>query len=118
MNITALNNITPFTLNNTIVNSTTDMTSSMINNANSTTDGYFGLGMLLIIFIYILIVLMTEQDVFRLDFISALASASGIVLLIGIVMLVVDAITSYQHVMWFAIIFIIALLAKYNQQNG
>lgn len=112
MNLTALNDITPFTVNNSLINETTEIGTNLVSNANVQTQGYFGLGMMIIIFIILLIVLMTEQDVFRFNFLSALTISSGMSLLVGLVLLVSDVSSSFQHVMWFAMIFIIALLSK------
>ena len=51
MNLTALNNITPYTVNNSLVNQTEDIGVNLISNANELTNGYFGLGIMMIIFI-------------------------------------------------------------------
>lgn len=118
MNITALNNITPYTVNNTLINNSENIASNLVQNANQTSGGYFGLGIMMVTFLVLLIMLMTENDVFRLDFISALAFSSGVSLLIGITLLIGDLASSFQHVMWFAIIFIIAIVSKYYQKGG
>ncbi len=117
MNLTALNNITPFEVNNTLLDVTEDIAINIANNANEATGGYFGLGVMISVFFVLLIMLMTEQDVFRFDFISAVIFSSGASLLIGITSLIGGLITSYQHVMWFAIILMFALIAKYFQRN-
>ena len=117
MNLTALQNITPYQVNNSLINNTNEIASNLISNANTQTNGYFGLIIMLIVFVIILISIMSEQDVFRLDFISALIFASLCSLIIGVVMIVSNLITSYQHVIWFAIIFISGLIAKYYQKQ-
>lgn len=118
MNITALQNITPFSVNNTLINNSQDLTTNIVNNANSVSGGYFGLGILLITFFVLMIFLMTDQDVFRLDFLSSLVLSSGFCLVLGITLLVGDLISSYQHVMWFAILFMVAVVSKYYQRGG
>lgn len=115
MNLTQLNNITPYTVNNSLINDTTQIGSNLISNANVQSEGYLSLGIMIVIFIFILIVLMAEQDTFRFGFIGSLIAASGIALLAGIIMLVSDIGTSFQHVMWFAILFTLALLGKYYE---
>ena len=117
MNLTALQNITPYQVNNSLINNTNEIASNLISNANTQTNGYFGLIIMIIIFIVILISIMTEQDVFRLDFISALTFSSLCSLVVGIVMLVSNLITSYQHIIWFVIIFIAGLVTKYYQKQ-
>jgi hypothetical protein len=112
MNISALNNITPYIVNNTLINDSKEIGTNLVSNANVQTQGYFGLGIMIVIFLVLLIVLMAEQDVFRFNFLAALVASSGLSLLVGLILLVSDIGTSFQHVMWFAIVFIISLLAK------
>jgi len=112
MNISALNNITPFAVNNTIINNTQDTGANLVNNANTMTGGYFGLGIMIAVFLLLMLTLMSQQDLFRLSFISALGLSSGMSLIIGIVGLVSGLFTNYQHVMWFAILFAFALVFK------
>jgi len=117
MNITALNNITPYTVNNSLINDSTQIGTNLISNANTQSDGYFGLGLMIAIFLFLMIILMAEQEVFRFGFISAFIASSGITLLIGIIMLISNISSSFNHVMWFAILFIIGLLAKYYENK-
>jgi hypothetical protein len=117
MNLTALSNITPFEVNNTLLNNTEDIAINIVNNANDTTGGYFGLVMMSAIFFVLLVIAMTEQDVFRFDFISSLAFSSGVTLLVGITAVIGGVITSFQHVMWFAMILMVAAIAKYLQKS-
>jgi len=116
MNISNLNNITPLEVNNTLINTTSEIVPNLISNANTTTDGYFGLGLMITMFIFLLIVLMAEQDVFRFRFTEALVASSGITLIFGIILLITNVISNYQHLMWFAIIFMIALVMKFYER--
>jgi uncharacterized membrane protein len=115
MNITALNNITSPTINNSLINNTSEIGTNLIQNANQQTQGYFGLGIMLIIFIFLMIILMNENEVFRFSFSSAFLISSGVSLLIGIILLISDMASSYQHVVWFSILFMIALIIKYYE---
>jgi hypothetical protein len=117
MNLTALNNITPFSVNTTLINESTEIGANLVSNANQQTGGYFGLGIMMIIFIFLLLILMQDQEVFRFNFVQAFVASSGISLMVGIIGLVSGIFTSFSHVMWFAILFIIALIAKYYQNN-
>ena len=117
MNLTALQNITPLTVNDSLVNETTTIGTKLISNATQTTDGYFGLGIMVIIFLFLLMITMADQDVFRLRFSSAFLFASSMATLTGIVLLIANATSSFQHVMWFAILFLVALLMKYYEKG-
>lgn len=117
MNISNLNNITPLEINNSLINNTSEIVPNLVSNANILTDGYFGLGMMLVMFLFLLIILMAEQEVFRFKFSTALVASSGITLLFGIILLLTNTISNYQHLMWFAIIFLISLIMKYYENN-
>jgi hypothetical protein len=117
MNLSKLNNITPFEVNNTLVNDTALLVPNAVTNANTLTDGYFGLGIMIVVFVALLIILMADQDVFRLKFTNALAGSSGIALLIGVIMLVSNIASNFYHVMWFAILFAISLLIVYYDKS-
>lgn len=117
MNLSNLNNITPYEVNNSLINETSLIIPNMISNSNTLTQGYFSLGIMIIIFISLLIILMADQEVFRLKFSNALAGATGITLLIGIIMLVSDISSSFYHVMWFAILFAVSLVIVFYDKN-
>lgn len=117
MDLTALNNITPYQVNNTLLNNTEEIGLNLINNANTTTGDYFGLGIMITIFIILLLFLMTEQDFFRLNFLQALTASSGFVLIIGAVGIVTGMFANLYHVFYFAIIFMIAILSTFYKNN-
>lgn len=116
MNLSKLNNLPPFEVNNTLINETTEMIPSLVSNANQTTSGYFGLGLLVIFFLFLMIILMQDQEVFRFEAIEAFIAASGITFMFGLILFITNLISSFQHVVWFGILFIVALLMKiYNR---
>jgi len=117
MNLSNLNNITPFEVNNTLINETEQIIPNLITNSNELTGGYFGLGMMIIVFLALLIILMADQEVFRFKFSNALSASSGISLLIGIVLLVSDIAGNFYHVMWFAILFAASLVIVFYDKN-
>ncbi len=117
INLTALNNITPFEVNTSLINESSTLAPNLISNANTLTNGYFGLGIMMVLFIFLMIILMQDNEVFKLRFSQALNVASGLTLLLGIVMFISNLISSYQHLMWFAIIFMISLLLTYYEKN-
>ncbi len=116
MNLTKLNDIQALEINNSLINETTEILPNLVSNSNELTNGYFGLGIMIITFIVLLIAFMTDQDVFRLKFANALAASSGITLLIGSSLLVSGVTSSFSHVMWFAILFALSLvLVNYDK---
>lgn len=117
INLTPLNNISTFEVNTSLINESSTLAPNLVSNANTATNGYFGLGMLIVLFIFMMIIFMQDNEVFRFTFPQAFLGASGICTLVGIVLLVSDMISSFQHVMWFAILFLIALVVVYNNRN-
>jgi len=116
MNLSNLNNITPYEVNNSLINQTETIIPNLITNTNELTGGYFALGVMIMVFLALLIILMADQDVFRFKFSNALSASSGISLLIGIILLVSDIGANFYHVMWFAIIFASSLvIVKYDK---
>lgn len=117
-NLNQLNNLSTLEINNTLINNTQEIGSNLITNANNQTGGYLGLGIMIIIFIFFMIILMNQQEVFKMNFIESLIVSSGFVMILGIIGLVTGFFTSYRHVMWFALIFIVGLVSKYQQNKG
>jgi uncharacterized membrane protein len=117
VNLTKLNNLSEFNFNNSLINDSTQITENIISTANTQSDGYFGLIVLTIIFLYLLYELMREDGFFRQDFVSSGIFASGIVIIIGIIMIVSTLITSYQHLIWYVIIFTLFLISSYFVKN-
>jgi hypothetical protein len=117
INLTALNNITPFVVNNSLINETSDIGANLVTNANVQSQGYLGLGMMITLFLVLMIILMAEQEVFRLNFLNAYIISSGLSLLVGIVLLISNIGSSFQHVMWFAILFMIGILGKFYENK-
>lgn len=119
VNLTSLQNITPLIMNTSIVEDADNIIPNLIANTNTQTDNWYGLLVMLVLFFFLLWKLTNDQDRFRLDFIKGLVYSSGITLLIGSVMLVTNITTTYNHVVWFAIIFTLAMIsAWYLKQKG
>lgn len=113
VNITALQNITPFVLNASIVEDVDTIIPNLITNANVQTQNWFGLIIMIVLFFYLLWKLTDDTDRFRLDFVKALTFSSGITLMVGMVMLATNITTTFNHVVWFAIIFTLAMISAW-----
>jgi len=113
VNLSALNNISPLNLNTTVVENTTTMIPQLVSNANTSSDNWFGLIIMIGIFIWVLWTLFDDRGAFRLDLIKSTVFASGVTLIIGAVMLVSNLTTTFSHVLWFGAIFTLSLIATY-----
>ncbi len=111
VNLTALQNLTPLILNTSIVADADTIIPNLISNTNTQTDNWFGLLIMLVLFFYLIWKLTDDSSRFRLDFVKALVFSSGITLIVGGVMLVTNITTTYNHVVWFAIIFTLAMIS-------
>lgn len=117
MDLNALTNITPFEVNNSLLNNTEQIGINLVNNANTTTGDFFGLGVMVVVFVVLMLFLMTEQDFFRLQFLQALTASSGFALIIGSVGIVTGIFTNLYHVFYFAIIFMIAVISTFYKNR-
>jgi len=113
VNLTALNNLSNPTFNITKINNSQELINNTVNNANVSTEGYFGLIVMTLIFLFLFYLMFREDGFFRYDFIESILISSGIITILGITMILSDIITSWQHVMWFGIIFVIFIIAKF-----
>ena len=111
VNFSSLNNLTTLTFNNSLINNSNNMTESIINNADTVTTGYFGLGVMLITFIVLMIILFKDDGDIRMDLIRSIMISSGFVSIIGVIALYNNIFSSFVHVMWFIIIFAITLIS-------
>ncbi len=113
VNLTALENLTPLLMNTSIVNDSATIIPNLISNTNTQTDNWFGLLIMLVLFFYLTWKLTDDGGRFRLDFVKGLVFSSGITLIVGAVMLVTNITTTYNHVVWFAIIFTLAMISAW-----
>ena len=119
VNLTPLENITPLVLNTTIVEDIDQIIPNLINNTNTQTDNWYGLLVMLILFFYMTWRLTDESGKFRLDIVKGIVYSSGITVIVGAVMLVTNITTTYNHVVWFAIVFTLAMIsAWYLKSSG
>jgi len=117
VNLTALNNLTNPEFNTTILNNSESVMRSTMDNANSATDGYYGLIILTLICLFMFYVMFREDSFFRYDMLKSGMISTGICVILGIVMILSDIISSWQHVMWFGIVFVIFVIAAFIQKN-
>lgn len=117
VNLTPLQNITPLIMNTSIVEDVETIIPNLITNANTQTDNWFGLLMMIILFFYMMWKLTDQAGRFRLDFIKSTIFSSAITVIVGAVMLVTNLTTTYSHVVWFTMVFTIAAISSWMLKN-
>ena len=109
INLSKLGNITPFELNTTIISEgQTELVDNIVQNANTTSDGYLGLVILTLIFLVLSYEFYRNDGDFRLDTARGILKASGWTFLLGIVLIVSDLIGDFKPVVWFGIIWLVS----------
>lgn len=119
MNINYLANATTLNINTTNLTNAENLVPTMINNAAGITDGYFGLAIMMSMFLVLLFTFFRDDGDTRTDIMRSIMMSSGFVSIIGLIMLISGLIGSFMHVMWFLTIFIISFIITFlNKQKG
>lgn len=109
INISKLNNVSPFELNTSVINTgETEIVNSVVNNANTTSDGYLGLVILTLIFLALVYQFYRNDGDFRLDTARSLVKAGGWTFLLGIVLIISELIVDFRPVVWYGAIWLIS----------
>ncbi len=114
LNLTALKNMTPLEFNTTGIADPETAVTTLITNSNDVSQGYFGLGIMLMIFIALVFVTFRQDGDIRMDIARSLLVSSGFSSILGIIMLAPPLISSFVHVMWFITIFLIMVVVVFN----
>lgn len=111
INWDSLNNLTELVINTTELNNPTEITSTLIDNADVVSQGYFGLGVMLIMFIVLLVVIFKDDSDIRMDIARSIMLSSGFTTILGVIALVLNIFSSFTHVMWFFVVFVFSLIS-------
>jgi len=117
MNLDALNNISDFVLNESLINNSQEVVKNIAYNADPVTGGWFGFIVLLVLFVFTLYGLYKDDFIFRLDFVQAGLYSSFFVVSVGVILLVAGIISDFRHLMWFAVAFLIFLIARWMSKQ-
>ena len=111
--------IEPFNSTQIVPTNSADWVPELLKVTTETSDGLFGLGILVVIFFVLIITLSRQDDVYRFDFTRAVLGSGSICLILGILMIAGDLISSFRHIIWFGLIFLISLMSSYylKQKN-
>ncbi len=115
MNISNINN-TPLELNLSLFTDA-NMVQNVADNANTVTEGLYGVFILSIFYLFIVYELNKETGLFRWDLIKSSVTASGFVFIIGSTLLIGGLITALYSVVWFGLILLISLYLAFNQKE-
>lgn len=111
VNLSNLQHIEPLNLSVDLTDP--DILETAVATTNETTGGYFGLVVGIVIYIFLMYITTKENSEFSLDFIKASLMSSGLVIVIMVVMLALNMMASFLHLMWFVVIFLLSLLGAY-----
>ena len=111
INWSSLNSIPELTFNTTEIQNTAEFTNTLINNADVVSQGYFGLGVMLIMFLVLLVLLYKNDSDIRMDIARSIMISSGFTTIVGLIALGLNIFSSFTHVMWFFTIFIISIIS-------
>ncbi len=114
VNLTALQNLTSLSFDTTNLTDSQNIIPNMISNTDNITQGYFGLGIMIIVFLVLLYTTFRQDGDIRMDITRSLMLSSGFTSILGLVMIVTGFITSFVHLMWFLSIFIISIMILFN----
>lgn len=111
VNLSNLQDIEPINISVNLSNP--DIMNTAVSTANESTGGYLGLGIGIVIYIMMIYIATKEDGIMKMDFIKASLLGSGVSLTVMLLMLGLDMISSFIHLMWFLVIFILSLLGAY-----
>jgi len=114
VNFNALENISDFVLNTSLVDNSTEVINNIVSNTDSASGGWYGLTIMIVTYVFLTWVLTKDDEVFRLDFVRASAGSSFFALGLGILLIVLGITGNYRHVMWMALVFLAMNIAIWN----
>ena len=106
VNLSKLSNLSPLEFNNTIVNNTDTIIPQMAANANVLSGNYWGLAVMVSVYIIVFWYTFKDDGAIRLDFLRSTMVASGFSFIVGLLGIISTLFTSFVHVMWFFAVFV------------
>lgn len=113
VNFSSLNNITTFSFNTSLINDSKEIIPNMAANANTVTDGYFGLGFMVVVYLILIYIIFRDDGDIRMDIARTIFFSSGITSILGLLLLIPGLVSSFQHVAWFIIMFTFSAIGIY-----
>lgn len=114
VNMSAFTTMTDLTFNSTNLTDSENIVPNIISTADTVSQGYFGLTVMLGVFIIMFFISFKQDGDIRMDMVRSLMFASGFSSIIGTIMLVTGLSSSFVHLMWFLTTFILSILILFN----
>jgi len=111
VDFSVLNNISTLELNNSLFNDSTNTVVNVVNNADEVTRGYLGLGVMIVIFIVLIVFIFRDDGDIKLDILRSMMLSSGFTFIIGFILTLFNIFSSFTHVIWFFVIFLISIIS-------
>lgn len=111
VNLSKLQDIEPLNISANLTDP--DILNTAVTSANDVTNGFLGLGISIAIYVFTMYIATKPDSGFSLDFIKASVLASGISIVVGLVMIALDMTSSFSHLMLFVVIFVLSVLMAY-----
>ena len=111
INWSSLTNMTAINFNTTALSDPTEITTHLIDNADMVSEGYLGLGIMIVTFLVLLVLLYRDDGDIKLDIVRSIMLSGGFTLILGVVGLSLNIFSSFTHAMWFFIIFGCSVIA-------
>lgn len=113
VDFSSLNNLTPIPINTSALSDSDQIIPVLVSNTNTVSDGYYGLGLMIAIFIVLLYLMFKDDGDIRMDIARDLMLSSGFTAILGTLLLIPGIVSSFQHVAWFIIVWSISLVSIY-----
>lgn len=119
VNLQFLANITPLQINTSVLGNVNTAVPNLIENANTVSLGFYGIGVWIAIFVYLLIRTSSQAGTLRFDTARSIMLSSGITFVFAFIMNISGLVTSYQQALWFFTVFVVSIIWVYylKRQN-
>lgn len=91
----------------------TDSILVLLNSSDTSTQGYFGLGIMTVVFLVLVFATFDKSGEIKLSILQSISVGSGFSTIIGLILIVSNITSSWVHVVWFFVIFVISIIGSY-----
>ena len=113
VNFSFIANAPPLEINTSILGNVNTAVPNMVANANAVSLGFYGLGIMISIFVYLIIRTTSPTGSIRMGVTRSLQVSSGLVFVLGYIMTISGLISSYNHVLWFFTVYVLSTIWVY-----
>lgn len=106
-----------FVLNTTLIDNSSELVNNIATNASPASDGFFGIGIMVAMYLVLAYYLYRSDEAFRLDFPKASLFASGFALGVGIIMFSLGWIGNYRHLLWIGIVYLLSFIVSWSMNR-